>query len=185
MQTFARALPERFNALSGAARDLTAATAQRAHREIDRAITFGGALQRRLEGVVDHDTRAALAHGARREFDRAAELSAALQSRLEHVTHRGRRSSRLPVAVGVLVVGAAIGGALLSSPRLRATLRDGWDRARGRRPGEPIRIGDGYVGDGYQRTAAKPAQDRQEDLLDEGIEESFPASDPVSVKRIT
>lgn len=26
---------------------------------------------------------------------------------------------------------------------------------------------------------------RQEDLLDEGIEESFPASDPVSVKRIT
>ncbi len=28
-------------------------------------------------------------------------------------------------------------------------------------------------------------QDRQEDLLDEGLEESFPASDPVSVKRIT
>lgn len=28
-------------------------------------------------------------------------------------------------------------------------------------------------------------EDHQEDLLDEGIEESFPASDPVSVKRIT
>jgi hypothetical protein len=27
--------------------------------------------------------------------------------------------------------------------------------------------------------------DHQEELLDEGIEESFPASDPVSVKRIT
>ncbi len=27
--------------------------------------------------------------------------------------------------------------------------------------------------------------DRQDDLLDEGIEETFPASDPVSVKRIT
>lgn len=26
---------------------------------------------------------------------------------------------------------------------------------------------------------------RQEQLLDEGLEESFPASDPVSVKRIT
>ena len=26
---------------------------------------------------------------------------------------------------------------------------------------------------------------RQEDLLDEGVEETFPASDPVSVKRIT
>lgn len=31
----------------------------------------------------------------------------------------------------------------------------------------------------------KPADDRQEELLDEGIEETFPASDPVSVKRIT
>jgi hypothetical protein len=29
------------------------------------------------------------------------------------------------------------------------------------------------------------AEDRQEALLDEGVEESFPASDPVSVKRIT
>ena len=27
--------------------------------------------------------------------------------------------------------------------------------------------------------------EHQEELLDEGIEESFPASDPVSVKRIT
>ncbi|HTK36464.1 MAG TPA: hypothetical protein VL358_14425 [Caulobacteraceae bacterium] len=29
------------------------------------------------------------------------------------------------------------------------------------------------------------AESHQEELLDEGIEESFPASDPVSVKRIT
>lgn len=29
------------------------------------------------------------------------------------------------------------------------------------------------------------AEDRQEALLDEGLEESFPASDPVSVKHIT
>jgi hypothetical protein len=29
------------------------------------------------------------------------------------------------------------------------------------------------------------AEDRQEALLDEGIEETFPGSDPVSVKRIT
>jgi hypothetical protein len=28
-------------------------------------------------------------------------------------------------------------------------------------------------------------EDRQERLLDEGVEETFPASDPVSVKRIT
>ncbi len=32
---------------------------------------------------------------------------------------------------------------------------------------------------------ALKAEDRQEALLDEGLEESFPSSDPVSVKRIT
>ncbi len=31
----------------------------------------------------------------------------------------------------------------------------------------------------------KNAEDRQEALIDEGVEESFPASDPPSVKRIT
>jgi hypothetical protein len=31
----------------------------------------------------------------------------------------------------------------------------------------------------------KADKDHQEDLLDEGVEETFPASDPVSVKRIT
>lgn len=29
------------------------------------------------------------------------------------------------------------------------------------------------------------AEDRQQALVDEGVEETFPASDPVSVKRIT
>lgn len=31
----------------------------------------------------------------------------------------------------------------------------------------------------------KAAEDRQEALIDEGVDESFPASDPPSVKRIT
>ena len=31
----------------------------------------------------------------------------------------------------------------------------------------------------------RDAEDRQEALIDEGVEETFPASDPVSVKRIT
>lgn len=31
----------------------------------------------------------------------------------------------------------------------------------------------------------RKAEDRQQALVDEGIEETFPASDPVSVKRIT
>ena len=33
--------------------------------------------------------------------------------------------------------------------------------------------------------AEREAEDRQEALIDEGVEETFPASDPVSVKRIT
>lgn len=35
------------------------------------------------------------------------------------------------------------------------------------------------------REKARDAEDRQEALLDEGVEETFPASDPVSAKRIT
>lgn len=31
----------------------------------------------------------------------------------------------------------------------------------------------------------RKAEDRQQALVDEGVEETFPASDPVSVKRIT
>ena len=35
------------------------------------------------------------------------------------------------------------------------------------------------------KTHTDQAENRQEALLDEGLEESFPASDPVSAKRIT
>jgi hypothetical protein len=35
------------------------------------------------------------------------------------------------------------------------------------------------------RENERDTEDRQEALVDEGIEETFPASDPVSVKRIT
>ncbi len=35
------------------------------------------------------------------------------------------------------------------------------------------------------RERERDAEDRQEALLDEGLEETFPASDPVSAKRIT
>jgi hypothetical protein len=42
--------------------------------------------------------------------------------------------------------------------------------------------------DDGKKPDSKDTQDRkarQEELLDEGVEETFPASDPVSVKRIT
>lgn len=35
------------------------------------------------------------------------------------------------------------------------------------------------------REKERHAEDRQEALLDEGLEETFPASDPVAAKRIT
>lgn len=35
------------------------------------------------------------------------------------------------------------------------------------------------------KTHTDAAEDRQEALIDEGVEETFPASDPVSAKRIT
>lgn len=50
------------------------------------------------------------------------------------------------------------------------------------RPAKPL--GDNEKPDQLAEKA-KVAEDRQEALLDEGLEESFPNSDPVSVKRIT
>lgn len=50
------------------------------------------------------------------------------------------------------------------------------------RPAEPL-----VDGQKHDQLADKEAEaeDRQEALLDEGLEESFPSSDPPSVKRIT
>ena len=54
---------------------------------------------------------------------------------------------------------------------------------------QKTRLPDGGVrGDDDRAAEAAPDDDRadrQEDLLDEGVEETFPASDPVSVKHIT
>ena len=46
------------------------------------------------------------------------------------------------------------------------------------------RLPDGQKHDAMAEREAK-AEDRQEALLDEAIEETFPASDPISPKRIT
>ena len=51
-------------------------------------------------------------------------------------------------------------------------------------PGKPLEKLDAKADDA-DGAASPELQVRQEELLDEGIEESFPASDPVSVKRIT
>lgn len=48
--------------------------------------------------------------------------------------------------------------------------------------GDPDRAADQAPGD---RKPGENLKQRQEKLIDEGVEETFPASDPVSVKRIT
>lgn len=57
-----------------------------------------------------------------------------------------------------------------------------FDAPHAREADEPLR-----EGEKHDQLAAKveKAENRQEALLDEGLEESFPGSDPVSVKRIT
>lgn len=57
-----------------------------------------------------------------------------------------------------------------------------FDAPHAREAEEPLR-----EGEKHDQLAAKveTAENRQEALLDEGLEESFPGSDPVSVKRIT
>lgn len=58
----------------------------------------------------------------------------------------------------------------------------GADAPHARVAAEPL-----VEGEKHDQLAAKEegAESRQEALLDEGLEESFPGSDPVSVKRIT
>lgn len=52
--------------------------------------------------------------------------------------------------------------------------------------GHPDRSADGTRGSGASADdVADEAEPHQDELLDEGVEETFPASDPVSVKRIT
>ena len=50
------------------------------------------------------------------------------------------------------------------------------------RRGDPDRASEQAPGD---RKPGENLKRRQEKLIDEGIEETFPASDPVSVKKIT
>ena len=57
MQSFSRALPDKFIAMRGMARDLTASTAHLAQRELDRARDLSDVLHRRLERGMGRDKR--------------------------------------------------------------------------------------------------------------------------------
>jgi hypothetical protein len=181
MQSLSRTLPDKIVAMQGVARDLSAHAARLAE-PVSRSLPGKFVAMR----GATHDLTANTTHLAQREFDRARDLGEALQRRFERDLGRDRRSARYPLAVSAFVLGAAIGGALLASPRVREGLRRGWNSLRRPRPSQAVRRGDGADGPSVPAaSASKPPHERQEDLLDEGLEESFPASDPVSVKRIT
>ena len=131
------------------------------------------------------DAAAIGAQMARRKLDQAegAALAFGKAARRSTGTVAGATAARArqaPVLTGALLLAVVAGGVLLLSGRARAAARAG-----------ATTLGAAALRAGQrERKPARPGRDprvleHQEDLLDEGIEESFPASDPVSVKRIT
>ncbi|MDP3404458.1 MAG: hypothetical protein Q8S03_07185 [Brevundimonas sp.] len=67
-----------------------------------------------------------------------------------------------------------------TSASMSGTDRDDDSKTPHARPAEPMRPDHDQL-----HARQKTAEDRQEALIDEAVEETFPASDPVSAKRIT
>jgi hypothetical protein len=131
-----------------------------------------------LQPVVLDAARSA-AGSARRTLARSPAMAGAL--RLPGPRRKRSFVSRHPVLLGAGLAAAAVGG-VLAIPAVRSALTDASRRLTGR---VKARLGGGSRrGDGAAELDPE-VQVRQEELLDEAIEESFPASDPVSVKRIT
>jgi hypothetical protein len=150
-----RAIAEKLGDVRRPARDAVAITAQVARHRLEQA--QGAALT--------------LGRAAQRRSGEIARQTAA-------------RAGRSPILFGALLLAVATGGVLLVSARARTALRSSakslGDGARSAgMTGKPK----GHSAAG--RTLERRARNHQEALLDEGIEETFPASDPASVKRIT
>jgi len=122
----------------------------------------------------------AAADTARRQLSRTPGMSAVLG--LAAPRRKSSFVKRHPILVGAGMLAVAAGG-VLAIPRVREALRQTSDRLTGRLR-TAFRRPAAKRGNGAAATYADP-QEHQDELLDEGIEESFPASDPVSVKRIT
>lgn len=138
------------------------------------------------------DAAAMTAQTARHQLDRAEgaalTFGKAAQRRAGEIARAGVPGSRRSrVLTGALLLAAVTGGMLLSSARARAVLRSGvngvglWAAGRRSRAAEEEEPSERPL----SRMPDLGAKEHQEALLDEGLEESFPASDPVSVKQIT
>jgi hypothetical protein len=120
----------------------------------------------------------AAAGAAGRKLSRTPGMAAAFG---RAAPRRGRAlAGRHPVLLGAGLAIVAAGG-LLAIPQVRSALQDASRRVT---CGLKSRFGRSAA-NGADGAAPPELKVRQEELLDEGIEESFPASDPVSVKRIT
>ena len=137
-------------------------------------------------GEIGADALAMTAQAGRYQLDRAQGAAATL-GRLA-----GTNARRFPLAMGLISLSAAVGGTLMFSHRARSALRSGihglWqgrDAREYKAAISPLKIRDAIDDEDAVpgRPGAKKAH--QEALLDEGLEESFPASDPLSVKSIT
>jgi hypothetical protein len=108
---------------------------------------------------------------ARQSFDQAMEASRnlQLQAQLERLLGRPRRDSRktLIIAGAVLAV-AGLGAIVLASAPVRRAVKGQIDRMRSR-----------------SSAPGGADQDREDDLLDQRIDASFPASDPVGANHVS
>lgn len=90
-----------------------------------------------------------------------------------------KREKSKPAAGASIGSGAAAADAAVEG---KPQMADHKSQAPHARPAQPL--GENEKPD-QLAAKAEQAEDRQEALLDEGLEESFPSSDPPSVKRIT
>jgi hypothetical protein len=108
---------------------------------------------------------------ARSGLEQALEASHDLQAQLERLLSRRRSQGprkEILIAGGVLLV-AGVGAAVLLSAPVRRAVRGQADRLRER---------------WRDRKAEAAGRDHEDDLLDQRIDASFPASDPVGANHV-
>lgn len=145
--------------------NISATTAELQSRAQDQASRAAAHLGKLAHDLVDvAQDKASSANAAVREkLGHSPAVPVLSASAIKSFAPRGAKLAatalrRHPVALGATVAVAAIAGVVLLTRKAKAK-----------------QVADGLV---------ESKRERQEDLLDEGIEESFPASDPVSIKRV-
>lgn len=140
----------------------------------DQAIDASHDLPAQLNRLIgraerdSHDAIIAARKSARSGLDQAMDVSHDLQLQLKRLMGRPERDSRKIVFVaGAVIVLAGVGAAVLASGPVRRAVRGQVDRIRAR-----LRSREAMAAD-------QAARDHEEDLLDDRLDASFPASDPV------